>query len=508
MSRAVDGTRLQAGSFEVMTRTNLYVGAARLALTVGLAALPLVGCSPSSQSPAASSSASALALPLVASGAPVAPAPAAEALPPAPPVPVGHLADRRQYYAFADQAYAMNNAFGDAPPDYGFDYGDTQPWVWRSDNGAMRVAEPLPGGGDRYYYYEPGSDYPYLVRDPSYAYGFDDGQLVVIYDSEGHVAPESDYESRRDYASRFFARGRELFANAQQQQHQPVAEPNWVARRQYYADESQAWANHQSQDSDWRAYHDAHQQQYQDQWDGERARRENEAAQFAQSINDLQTAQRDMQAAQRAQAQAQAAQQRASQQPYPPQAGQGQGFHFGGPAGSPPSSPPAAYQQQPGFNSQPQPQPQPQPQGPPDHGGQPWAGQHHDHHPGAMNPGAGPQAPAAQTAPPQTHAPAPGGQGFQHEHSSESWNTSRSVQTAPTGPVRHEPAAPVAATPHPTAAPAAETHPTPAAAPAAHPAANQDHHANPFNNPALNGGAHGERREPPKHEPGDQKTAP
>ncbi len=91
-------------------------------------------------------------------------------MPPAPAASVGRLANASDRYAFADRAYAMTSAFGDAPPDYTFNYGNGQrPWVWRGDDQSMRVAEALPGGGYRYYYYEPRSRTPCLVRDPDYS---------------------------------------------------------------------------------------------------------------------------------------------------------------------------------------------------------------------------------------------------------------------------------------------------------------------------------------------------
>jgi len=315
-----------------MTRTSLFAGAARWALLIGLAALPLTACKPAA-SPGDASSAPSSALPLAASGAPVTPAPPVADLPPAPPVPVGHLRNRSDYYAFADHAYAVNQAFGDAPPDYQYDYNGAEPWVWRSDNGAMRVAEALPGGGDRYYYYEPGSDYPYLVRDPQYSYGYDNGELVVIYDSGGRPLPDNEFQARQDYASRFYARGRSLYAGSQQQQHQAVVQSNWMQRRNEYAAEQQRWAQDQRADADWQAYHQAHDQQEQDQWAAERARRENEAVVFDVTINDTQAAARDRQAAQLAQQHAQSA-------PPPPQGGI---FHFGQPhdQGPPPAVAPA-----------------------------------------------------------------------------------------------------------------------------------------------------------------------
>ena len=48
----------------------------------------------------------------------VAPQSLAAQLAPAAPARVGRLADPRQGYAFADRAYAMGRAFGEAPPDY------------------------------------------------------------------------------------------------------------------------------------------------------------------------------------------------------------------------------------------------------------------------------------------------------------------------------------------------------------------------------------------------------
>ena len=72
------------------------------------------------------------------------------ALPPAPRARVGRLSNSGDTYAYADDADSSNDAFGDAPPDYGFDYGGTRPWVWRGQDQSERVVEPLPGGGERH----------------------------------------------------------------------------------------------------------------------------------------------------------------------------------------------------------------------------------------------------------------------------------------------------------------------------------------------------------------------
>jgi hypothetical protein len=315
----------------------LWGGASRLGFAFGLAGLVLAGCKPAAQ-PAASSAAPPplAALPLSTSGAPaIAPAPTADALPMAPRARTGRIADPRDRYAFADRAYAMNAGFGDAPPDYTFDYGDGErPWVWRGDDDSMRVAEPLPDGGDRYYYYDAGADTPYLVRDSDYSYGYDNGVLVVIYDRQGRALPPDELDRRADLAGRFLDRARAIHRTSLSQQRQAVAQANWVARRDAIAAERQQWADRQSADQDWRAYHDAHAQQDQAHWAAERYRREAEAARFAQTVEDRPRAQQDWQAAQKAQAPA------ASPGQPPPQPHDG-GLSAGPPKPQPALAPPA-----------------------------------------------------------------------------------------------------------------------------------------------------------------------
>src|SRR5579864_409405 len=106
-----------------------------------MAALPLAGGAPPPQS--------------------LAPVGAALAAPPSPvryaPLPAS------EGYGYIDQAYSMGEAFADTPPDYAVDYQGTRPWVWRAGDGAYRIVERLPEG-ERFFYYRPGQDYPFLVR--------------------------------------------------------------------------------------------------------------------------------------------------------------------------------------------------------------------------------------------------------------------------------------------------------------------------------------------------------
>lgn len=406
----------------------LRTGASRLVIAGVLTGALLAGCKPNTQQQAAAPSAAPsplAAIPLADSGtAPVAPAPAASALPAAPPARVGRLANRTDYYAFADQAHAMNSGFGDAPPDYTFDYGDGErPWVWRGDDQSMRVAEPLPDGGDRYYYYEPGSDAPYLVRDPEYSYGYQNGVLVVIYDRSGRALPPDALDRRADVAGRFLARARAIHRASLERQREAVARANWEARRSRIDADRAQWAAAQAADQDWNAYHAAHEQDDRARWDAERYRREAEAARFDQSINDNQAAQRDWQAAQRAQGRAAAN----GQAPAPPPAKPSGPFGFGPKPPPAPTAPPSA----------PPPVVTPPPHAPAAGPGAPPHGDRHGPGPMSGAPNSGPSS--AQPRPTFDHRPGGPGPGAPQGHA----EPPAPPHQAPTG-VQHPPVAPVA----------------------------------------------------------------
>jgi len=385
-------------------------GAARTALVACFAASALAACNQNGQATSAPTPAAALPLEMTATTpTAIAPAPTISQLPQGAPVRVGRLSDPDDTYAYADEADSENQAFGDAPPDYGFDYGGTQPWVWYGDDHSERVSEPLPGGGYRYYYYQPGAQYPYLVRDPEYTYGYDSGVLVVVYDREGRALPPDGYNARVDAASRILARATALYLASQQQQHQAVVAANWEARQERTAPDNAAWQRAQAQQSGWAAYHAAHAQQEQAQWDQERFRREAEAARFAQATNHPEVAQRDWQAAQQAHAQA-------------PAAPGILGLHLGGPkppapaaaAGPAPAGPPAPISAPPNDRPPgarqtdghgPAPQPAPPQIGPAAAGPGAGSGEHRDHG-GGPRAGQGPAAMAPQSLRPAT-PPAP-----------------------------------------------------------------------------------------------------
>jgi hypothetical protein len=213
------------------------------------------------------------ALPLAAGAPPpAAPAPVAAALP-APPTPVRYAPlPQREDYGNIDQAYSMGQAFADTPPDYAVDYQGTRPWIWRADDGAYQIAEPVPDG-ERFYYYYPGQDYPFLVRDPDYSYGYDNGELVSVYGPDGVALSDVLAARRADEASRYLYRARELYRAAQYQQRQSAYASAWEGRRDQFRRANMVWQQQQAQNTQWRDWHDAHQAQEQQQWRQERDHR-------------------------------------------------------------------------------------------------------------------------------------------------------------------------------------------------------------------------------------------
>ena len=254
-----------------------------IVLTLALAGVSLAACNKQTdQTPAAPATGAPIASLPLAQGEPppLIAAPALAALPSAPPV---HYASAppRERYRYIDRARALGAAFADSPPDYTVDYAGVRPWIWRSGRGEYRVVEPTPDG-DRTYYYDAGSDEPFLISDPQYAYGFSRGELTVVYAPDGRVV---DYDpSSADRAARELARARALYAAAVHQQRQAAYAAAWLQRREQVLAEQRAWDAEQERDAEWRQWHEDHQRAEQADWDRERAMRAAYAATVAATI--------------------------------------------------------------------------------------------------------------------------------------------------------------------------------------------------------------------------------
>jgi hypothetical protein len=257
-----------------------------LMLTSGMAllaaSLSLAACNKRSDSQAAAPPATGApiaSLPLAQGEPPPEPSLATTAqLPPAGPIRIAPSSSERSRYRYIDDAYAMSGAFADSPPDYTVDYQGSRPWIWRSQSGAYRVVEQGPDG-ERDYYYAAGADQPFLVRDPQYAYAYDGGALVQIYDAQGRALPSADSARQADFAARYLARARQLYSAAVHQQRQAAYAADWQARREAVLAPQRDWRVQQQQDPDWRRWHEQRMAQQQADWGGEHDQRQAYVAQ-------------------------------------------------------------------------------------------------------------------------------------------------------------------------------------------------------------------------------------
>ncbi|MFI4936808.1 MAG: hypothetical protein ACHP7N_19565, partial [Caulobacterales bacterium] len=253
------------------------------ALALVLAALWLAGCNQNQGTAQSDAQGAPPPLPLTTDAPPaVSAAPAAEALPAAPAAGVSYLDNPDEQYAYADRASSLANALGDAPPDYAFDYQGAQPWAWRG-GGYLRVAEPTPDG-ERDYYYDAGSSYPYLIQDGPYGYAYSGSDLVVVYGQNGRVLPRDEIQARTDIAGRYLARARDLHEAALAGSRQGVAVSAWRNERPAFASERERWTTQQERFAPWRAYHETHQAEDQAYWQDEHDRRAAETQAYHQAL--------------------------------------------------------------------------------------------------------------------------------------------------------------------------------------------------------------------------------
>ncbi|HEX7854766.1 MAG TPA: hypothetical protein VF503_13835 [Sphingobium sp.] len=210
---------------------------------------------------------------------PVRAAPTVAALPAARPIRVGRPVNEGDAYAYLDRADGVFDAVGEAPPDYSYEYDGVAPWAWQTNAGDLQYAEAV-DGGYRYYYYEPGADEPYLVRDPGYSYAYAGGVLVAMFTAAGALLPPQDYYARRDYASRYFWRAREL-REASSGQHYGVVAANWAAQRGAIDTARAQWAEARARQPAWSSYHAQHARNEQAHWQTEVQQRQMAATSFA-----------------------------------------------------------------------------------------------------------------------------------------------------------------------------------------------------------------------------------
>ncbi len=257
---------------------------ALVSMTATLLLTSALGACNGGGTPAPTGSADALAppvaLPLSTTvPATLASAPPVTALPAGQPVRVSHLSDRRAGYRYLDRGLYQEDAVEDAPPDYSFDDGGVRPWTWATGDGARVISEPV-AGGYRTYYYDAGSDTPYLVRDPQYAYAYDNGALVTVFTLAGVQIDLNAGGDAVQYGGRYLARGHRLWSRANSGPHLAVNAYAWSDRRADLSAQRMAWQRHIADNPDWSAWNSAHQSEEQAPWNDVRAQHQQAAQQF------------------------------------------------------------------------------------------------------------------------------------------------------------------------------------------------------------------------------------
>jgi hypothetical protein len=177
-------------------------------------------------------------------------------LPYAEPAQVRPAPNLYDGYALAERAYAYDRAAWRAPPDYGFDYGDVQPWVWRTAGDDLMFAEPI-DDGYRFYYYEPGEPYPYFVRDPNYGYAYGQGGvLTAVLTAAGALLANDQLYDRADIAGRYLARGYDLRRAYTAEPRFEVARPTWRAQAPRLVAAREPWIAAADRQPAWRYVRD------------------------------------------------------------------------------------------------------------------------------------------------------------------------------------------------------------------------------------------------------------
>jgi len=130
-------------------------------------------------------------------------------------------------YDWIDRADALWDAIGDAPPDYSFAFDNGEPWAWETADGYWIIVENGPEGMVSYYF-EPNAEGPFLAREPEYSFGYDRGDVAMVYDAGGGALPRAEGAAHLDDGEALYDRGVALRRAVRQRDWRPVDTTAWV----------------------------------------------------------------------------------------------------------------------------------------------------------------------------------------------------------------------------------------------------------------------------------------
>ena len=178
-------------------------------------------------------------------------------------------------YDWIDRADAISEAIGEAPPDMSFVFEQGEPWAWTLEDGSVLVVEELQDGPHGYYF-EAGSDTPFLVRDPAMSFGFIDGAVAVVYGGDGQAMGRDEGRGWLAAAMRGYERGRRLKrALALRDRQRDVSVNAWFDMSYLLFDWQDDWDFGLRRNPLWRRHHDGPRgAEYRRRREHERQRRE------------------------------------------------------------------------------------------------------------------------------------------------------------------------------------------------------------------------------------------
>src|SRR6202008_4164964 len=139
------------------------------------------------------------------------------------------------------RAYSVSRTVVQRRPNYAFAYGDEQPWAWDTADQGLMFAEPVDDSW-RYYYYEPGADYPYFVQDRDYGYAYgNNGVLLALFDAAGARIPRAPYHDYAPRASGSWTRAYDLHKTYWRSPRHPVEETIWRTRAPAFTASHERW---------------------------------------------------------------------------------------------------------------------------------------------------------------------------------------------------------------------------------------------------------------------------
>ncbi len=159
-------------------------------------------------------------------------------------------------YQWIDQADALWDAIGDAPPDFAFAFEGQEPWAWQTTDGYTIIVEDAGAGGIRSYYFAPGATGPFLAVEPGMSFAYVRGRLAMVYDADGEAAPRAEFGDYDDAAGNLHARAVRLREALAGRDYRPVDTDAWIDASPYLLSFIQVWDSGRSRYPGWSRYHE------------------------------------------------------------------------------------------------------------------------------------------------------------------------------------------------------------------------------------------------------------